>query len=136
VRRLTVGLSPTAASFPTTRLAPARRRSKIPLASRSGEGHQCINISPIECKEAESWDILGLLCVRRDRPRRRAAEQRDEGATSHLPPMGHLLPKMPVEEACDFFECLPGLRRVHVTIVLRVRLPFKDLQYRFDTGLP
>ena len=50
--------------------------------------------------------------------------------------MSYLLSKMPVEEARDFFECLPGLRRVHVTIILCVRLPFKDLQRRFDTGLP
>ena len=50
--------------------------------------------------------------------------------------MSYLLSKMPVEEARDFFECLPGLRRVQVAIILRVRLSFKDLQHRFDTGLP
>jgi hypothetical protein len=77
-----------------------------------------------------------VLRARRERLRRRAGKQRDELAPPHLPPKSHLLPEMPVEEARDFFECLPGLRRVHVTIVLRVRLPFKDLQHRFDTGLP
>ena len=79
----------------------------------------------------------GLLRTRRERPTScRAAEHAEKFAPPHLPPMSYLLPEMPVEEARDFFECLPGLRRVHVTIVLRVRLPFKDLQYRFDTGLP
>jgi hypothetical protein len=31
-----------------------------------------------------------------------------------------IIPEMPVEEARDFLECLPGFRRVHITLILHV----------------
>src|SRR5262249_19122351 len=37
----------------------------------------------VESKVSDPGDPLALLCARRDRPRRRAAEQRDERAALH-----------------------------------------------------
>lgn len=46
-----------------------------------------------------------------------------------------LFPKMLVEKAGDFFKCLPRFRRSVVTVILRVRLAFIDLQHRLDASL-